>query len=81
MANFKAAVRWIAENDETAETEVAELEALVSVALVADVWGKSPHVVALEVLRERAKMERAERAAAEYTRVTGRNRNPSAVSL
>lgn len=80
MANFKAAVRWIALNDELEETSPEVLAELVSVCLVADVWGKTPHVVALEVLRDRDRWHRAERRAKELERVRAEQTRPAAVS-
>ena len=55
MARYADAVRWIAENDETAETEAEEMETLISVLLVADVWSKPVETVARDVIRLRLK--------------------------
>ena len=53
--SYRAAVQWIADNDETAETDVRELALLISVSLVADLFGKHVDDVAKDVARARAK--------------------------
>ena len=53
MARYKDAVRWIAWNDETTEDCDEVLSSLVSVCLIADIWGKTTATVALDVLRVR----------------------------
>lgn len=47
--SFQHAIEWITDNDETAETSIDALETLVSVTLVADLWGKTPRYVATRV--------------------------------
>ncbi len=58
MKGIKFAIEWIAMNDEPAETSDAEaIAGLVTVALVADLFGKSPEEIARRVLRYRNKIE------------------------
>lgn len=54
-ANYKAAIYWIAMNDDEVETDLETVARQISVVLVADVWGKDQHRVARDVLRVRAK--------------------------
>lgn len=51
--SYSRAIKWIADNDETAETEVARMADLISVMLVADLFGKQPADVARDVLANR----------------------------
>lgn len=46
---IKYAVRWIAENDESAETDAEVLSGLATVLLVADLFGKDEADVARRV--------------------------------
>jgi hypothetical protein len=55
MARYVDAVAWIANNDETSETDAAVIAELISVVLVADLWRKEPEDVAADVLRARAR--------------------------
>lgn len=60
-ALYKAAVEWIAANDEPTLVDVADVPTiaeLVSVAMTADIHGTDPEVVALDVLHERIKANR-----------------------
>lgn len=68
-----AAIRWIAENDEPAELNAANMADLVSVLMVADLFGADPHDVAATVVTERKIARRAERRAAD--RVDGYDRD------
>ncbi|HEY7195500.1 MAG TPA: hypothetical protein VH439_17285 [Gemmatimonadales bacterium] len=52
--SYLRAVEWIALNDEPTLTDAAELSELISVVLVADLWGKEPDDVARDVLQARA---------------------------
>jgi hypothetical protein len=47
---YKEAVRWIAFNDETAELQIDSVAEQISVALVADIWGKERMKVAEDVM-------------------------------
>ena len=51
---LQRAVQWIAENDEPLLLEVGSVEELVSVMLVADLFGKGPAAVARLVINHRA---------------------------
>jgi hypothetical protein len=51
-ASYREAVEWIAGNDEPSNPDVEEL---LSVALIADIFGTTPERVARDVLRFRAK--------------------------
>jgi len=54
--SYKAAVQWIADNDNAGEDySVEELSASITVVLVADLFGKSPEKVATAVLKMRIK--------------------------
>ncbi len=61
MASYKDAVSWIAANDGAGDTPNGmdyamahdDVKGLISVCLVADVWGKVQDEVAVDVLRER----------------------------
>lgn len=54
-ASIKEAVHWIAHNDEPLETDAEEIASLVSVKLVADLFGLTDEEVAKRVARERRK--------------------------
>ncbi len=61
MASYKDAVFWIAANDGAGDTPDGmeypaahdEVRGMISVCLVADVWGKVQDEVAVDVLRQR----------------------------
>jgi hypothetical protein len=58
MARYKDVVAWIAYNDEPEWIEYEQLPdiaSMISVALVADLWGKDVHDVARDVLLQRRK--------------------------
>jgi hypothetical protein len=50
---YNRAVRWIAYNDNDAELDQAAIEEYITVALVADLFGKSTESVAADVFRVR----------------------------
>jgi hypothetical protein len=47
--SYREAVEWIALNDDESETRVAVIEGLTTVALVADLFGRSQRTVARAV--------------------------------
>lgn len=51
--SYNRAVRWIAYNDNDAELDQAAIEEYVTVALIADLFGKSTEKVAADVFRVR----------------------------
>lgn len=54
--SYARAVDWIARNDEDVlmdESDIEEMSGLISVVLVADLWGKDPGVVARDVIKMR----------------------------
>lgn len=53
MQGYRFAVAWIAENDETAETDLKAVSEQVTVLMLADMTGKDPEVVARDVLKAR----------------------------
>ena len=53
MRSYKFGVNWIAQNDETGETDQGVVADLVSVMLLADLAGKTPEQVAKDVLKAR----------------------------
>lgn len=53
MASIKTAIDWIAENDETGIERAHEMQDLISVALVADLFGKDPMEIAVRVINRR----------------------------
>ena len=53
MRSYKFGVNWIAQNDETGETDQGAVADLVSVMLLADLAGKTPEQVAKDVLKAR----------------------------
>lgn len=58
MAKYKDAVAWIAYNDEDSlrtPDDLPTIEGMLTVLLVADLWGKPQREVARAVLRERQK--------------------------
>ena len=56
MASLKHGIDWIAENDETAENDIEVVESLISVLLLADLFGKKPRQIASRVLQRRLKL-------------------------
>lgn len=52
-ASYREAIAWIAWNDEPTEYEVERIEPMVSVQLVADIFGKWSYDVARAVSRYR----------------------------
>ena len=53
MASLKKAIAWIADNDETGELDIEVMETLISVLLVADLFGKTPTEIATRVVKVR----------------------------
>ena len=53
MASIKEAIRWIADNDESGELDIEVIETLISVLLVADLFGKTPTEIATRVVKVR----------------------------
>ena len=53
MASLKKAIRWIADNDESGELDIEVMETLISVLLVADLFGKTPTEIATRVVKVR----------------------------
>lgn len=56
MASIKRAIDWIAENDEAGEDRADEMEGLISVQLVADLFDKDPAEIARRVIKRRRDM-------------------------
>ena len=54
---YRFGVEWIALNDECSERDIEMIESLISVALLADLFGKTTEEVARDVLRYREKNE------------------------
>ena len=52
---YKAAVYWIAHNDESGDTRINSIKCYLTVCLVADTFGKTTFAVARAVLAERRK--------------------------
>ena len=59
---YAQALAWIANNDESACLDAAEMAQLISVVLVADLWGQTPEQVAETVVRARRAAQSRERA-------------------
>lgn len=59
-ATLTKAIQWIADNDETGETDSKVMAELISVMLVADLFDKSPAYIARRVLLVRQDQERAD---------------------
>jgi len=51
--SYREAVRWIADNDEPLETDLETIAEMISVQLIADLFGKDPEGVAVAVAIER----------------------------
>lgn len=59
MARYKEAVDWIAFNDNAgSEDQCEDIQGYITVALVADIFGKEDSKVAADVARVRAKYYR-----------------------
>lgn len=54
-ASYRAAVRWIAINDEPGELDPDALQWAVTTLLIADIFGKEPLDVAKAIVRIRRK--------------------------
>lgn len=52
-ASYRHGVQWIADNDETMEMDPEAMQSLISVVLLADLFGKEPSKVAEDVVRRR----------------------------
>lgn len=50
---YDDAVEWIAHNDEPTITDVEEMAGIISVVLIADLFGKTPAQVARAVIKIR----------------------------
>lgn len=55
-ASYRYGVEWIAMNDEPSERDIEAMSGLISVCLLADLFGKDQSRVAEDVLRFRAKV-------------------------
>lgn len=53
---YREAVRWIALNDEPTEHRIAEMERLISVALIADLFDVTTLRVARDVIHFRGRL-------------------------
>jgi len=63
--SYRFAVQWIAGNDNSSTLDLQAIEQSVTVALAADMFGKSEEAVAIDVQRAREVLfarQRAERA-------------------
>lgn len=54
-ASYREGVQWIAQNDECGEMSAEVMAGMVSVNLLADLFGKEPAEVAAAVIRTRQK--------------------------
>lgn len=54
-ASYREGVKWIAENDEPLDRDPESIAGLISVLLLADLFGVEPERVAKDVLRARGK--------------------------
>lgn len=54
-ASYRAAVEWIAMNDEPSQTEPRDVAGYISTCLIADLFGVEPSRVARDVIRVRIK--------------------------
>lgn len=55
-ASYRHGVMWIAENDEPAEMNTQAIAGLISVMLLADIFGVEPTRVAEDVARYRSRV-------------------------
>lgn len=56
-ASYREGVAWIALNDDPGEDHAldpSEIQSMITVALLADLFGKEPYYVAVDVVRYRA---------------------------
>ena len=53
MATYRDAIRWIADNDDSDLGDPSDGTYIVSISLVADIFGKEPHTVYWDVVRRR----------------------------
>lgn len=58
--SLKAAIDWIARHDEPTEMDPSEMEGLISVVMVADLFGVEAMSVAERVIKQRNKIARLE---------------------
>ncbi|MEM1375851.1 MAG: hypothetical protein AAGG69_00535 [Pseudomonadota bacterium] len=56
MASLKKAIEWIAENDETMQEDPEAMADLISVSLVADLFGKPNREIANKVISKRLQL-------------------------
>ena len=54
---YRFGVQWIAETDEPNSLDVQEVSGYISTLLLADLFGKSPEVVAADIVRYREREE------------------------
>ena len=52
-ASYRGGIEWIAQNDETSESDPETMSTMISVLLLADLFGKEPVKVARDVIRYR----------------------------
>ena len=52
-ASYVVAIRWIATEDDPTEVDLETVASTLTVCLVADLWGYTPHDVARAVVRFR----------------------------
>ena len=57
-ASLQSAIEWIALNDESGEMDIEIISQMISVLLVADLFGKEPKAVATRIYAERKSWER-----------------------
>lgn len=55
MTKYETAVEWIAREDEPEDDDIGSIESYITVALVADVFGRTDYAVAEAVLKSRQK--------------------------
>lgn len=75
---YDLAVEWIALNDEPGERDVAVVDSLISVVLVADLWHVSPADVARDVVRFR---ERCDEEARRHAVIKARKAKAAAAEV
>lgn len=59
MPALRAALEWIADNDDPTELDAEHVRGLISVALVADLWNKEAEKLAKSIVRLRRKSLKA----------------------
>ncbi len=52
---YKFGVEWIAENDDPTVTNISSVAANISTLLLADLFGKEPVIVAMDIVSHREK--------------------------